>query len=435
MLLKESKIKLLIQESINNILLERKTSKIVSYIKSNFLSVDELTNKMLKLLGIPEQSLDIAKNSLIYNVMSSEINDIKNIVLNYLEKNESNLLNFLKTSTTPMNFIGEHFVENNPELALIKQNMQKLQKNPKVGELVQNLGKLSEKNEQEIVDIANDPLLSVLFQALIVQQFNYFSGSFLTNKEFDLKYKEEKKTVMQTLHRDAKRKFIKKNKDELKNWKMVHYPNAFLFDRDKGDQFTALYLYLKDNLGKINNNEMAAVAYPKDFPEVNDSLSTGVGNSSGRPGLGVVLDGFITFIHKKDVSSSTFDQHVYGGPRKSGGFVRYPGDKFEQYSADPTSFDSNTKPDFYLQDLPALRKNFESEVIGGYTEGFIDNSFPVAVVGDIQAVFNDLAKKSSKTRDSAKKSGLKLIKLGIPFQNKNFKIVDNNIILKMLNEL
>ena len=147
MILKESKIKLLIQKSINNVLLERKTSKIVSYIKNNFLSVDELTNKMLKLLGIPAQSLDVAKNSLIYNVMNSEINNIKNIVLKYLEKNESNLLNFLKTSTTPMNFIGEHFVENNPELASIKQNMQKLQKNPKFGELVQDLGKLSEKNE------------------------------------------------------------------------------------------------------------------------------------------------------------------------------------------------------------------------------------------------------------------------------------------------
>jgi hypothetical protein len=239
---------------------------------------------------------------------------------------------------------------------------------------------------------------------------------------------------MQSLHRSEKKKFIEKNKEELKNWKMIHYPNAFLVERNLGDQFTAAYTYLEKYFGKINEHEMAGVAYPKDFPKINDSLATGIGNYSGRPGLGILLDGFITFIQRKDIVSSTFDYHTYGGHRKSSGFVRYPGDKYGR-DLYPTSFSGdNLDKNLYLQDLPSFRKNFKQGG-SGYTEGFIDNSFPIAIVGNINDILVDISDKTPETRAKAIESANNIINLGIEIQDENFKVIPPNDFKNLVKEL
>ena len=178
-----------------------------------------------------------------------------------------------------------------------------------------------------------------------------------------------KKIKKHKLQRDTKRRYVEKNKELLKNTKVVHYPYAFAqFEKlfkvpaytkalksvgiTKNDvtlahipvddplysfmAFNRIIAFVKQIGGNINQrsrDEIAGVFYPKDYPEINDAISAGTekGGYHPFPYLGFELDGFVTYVGGRDVQSSTFGSSVSGGARKSSGFVRYPFDIVDKF--------------------------------------------------------------------------------------------------------
>jgi hypothetical protein len=98
MIVNKKLIQRLIRESISNIIFERKESKVASYIKNNFLSIEILTPKLLKLMGIPTNE----NTTPIYEKMEAEVLRAKRLIFDSVEKNEENLLNFLKSMINPL---------------------------------------------------------------------------------------------------------------------------------------------------------------------------------------------------------------------------------------------------------------------------------------------------------------------------------------------
>lgn len=207
----------------------------------------------------------------------------------------------------------------------------------------------------------------------------------------------EKKLRYHDKQRKLKKDFITQNKKELKNWLIVHYPGAYSSDdREQANPLILLYNFLKVTIGKSNRHELSGVAYPKDKLRIIDGL--GLGGYGGRgdvPYPGVVCDGFITYIYKRDANSSTFLRPYAGGFRGEGeaqsGFVKYPRDLQRAGLSHEATYNPE---DYYFKqgELENYREDFLNQIGGksaeealkgkfSYNEGIIDNWQPSNVVG------------------------------------------------------
>lgn len=168
------------------------------------------------------------------------------------------------------------------------------------------------------------------------------------------------------------------SKGSLDNWFAVHYPYAYAKGGTIG-YFKGVKDFIEDtgemsSTGELkkSKDELATIAYPKSYKNLNDGIATGKKGFGRFPKIAVVLTGRITAIYSQDVFSSTFSDPGFGGKRSGSGFARYAGGKGTDYRR---SLDQRSK--FMIYDL----EGYEQQILAnngfpgrsGYNEAFLDN--------------------------------------------------------------
>ena len=251
------------------------------------------------------------------------------------------------------------------------------------------------KSDMTVLEIAKDMSYNSSFQNFCKIHAEKALVTFLASNLENIML--DKKIAL----RDFKREWVEENKDESKNWIMVHVLNAYGGeDRIIADSVIKNlvgFLFDSENTPYIRH-ELAGIPIPRESKLAFDSLSTSRGSVS------VILDGHITGIYTSDISSTSFhsSKESRGGWRgEKHGFVRHPLDNggLEDFDIDRIR-KYNLTGDELVSERSRFLKDPSYNNASGYYEGFIANSSVIGIIVDKDTFKKDINNMLLNARDT-----------------------------------